>query len=148
VRPKIQGLEHWEQLERQMIAPQVNQAIQTLSRLLTGDASERWESWRDRYVPELLNLLQGLRREATERSRVRTAAVARAIDPLLPEARRQDALSRKALWILAGTPGVTCVLNGMRTPHYVDDTLAMLKWEPLKDVIQVYERMNALAASL
>jgi hypothetical protein len=36
----------------------------------------------------------------------------------------------------------------MRTPHYVDDTLAMLKWEPLKDVIQVYERMNALAASL
>jgi hypothetical protein len=148
VRPKIKGLEHWEQLERQMIAPQVNQAIQALSRLLTGEPSERWESWRDRYVPELLNLLQGLRREATERSRARTAAVARAIDPLLPEAHRQDTLSRKALWILAGTPGVTCVLNGMRTQHYTDDSLAILRWEPLKDVIRVYEQMKTVAAEL
>jgi len=148
VRPQIQGLEHWEQLERQMIAPQVNQAIQTLSRRLTGEPSERWEAWRERYVPELLALLRGMRREATERSRARTAAVTRALDPLLPEARRRSTLSRKALWILAWTPGVTCVLNGMRTPHYVDDTLALLKWEPSKDVIQVYERMSTVAASL
>lgn len=148
VRPQIQGLEHWEQLERQMIAPQVNQAIQTLSRHLTGEPSERWEAWRERYVPELLALLRGMRREATERSRARTAAVSHAIDPLLPERHRQDTLSRKALWILARTPGVTCVLNGMRTPHYVDDTLAILKWEPFTDVIRVYERMNTLAVSL
>ncbi|MBH0189579.1 MAG: hypothetical protein HP493_12300 [Nitrospira sp.] len=148
VRPQIQGLEHWEQLERQMIAPQVNQAIQTLSRQLTGEPSERWESWRERYVPELLALLRGMRREATERSRARTAAIAQALDPLLPESRRQETLSRKALWILAWTPGVTCVLNGMRTPHYVDDTLALLTWEPSKDVLQVYQRMTALAASL
>jgi uncharacterized protein len=148
VRPQIQGLEHWEQLERQMIAPQVNQAIQTLSRHLTGEPSERWEAWRERYVPELLTLLRGMRRDATERSRARTTAIAHALDPLLPDARRQSTLSRKALWILAWTPGVTCVLNGMRTPHYVDDTLAILKWEPSKDVIQVYKRMTALAASL
>jgi uncharacterized protein YyaL (SSP411 family)/aryl-alcohol dehydrogenase-like predicted oxidoreductase len=148
VRPQIQGLEHWEQLERQMIAPQVNQAIQTLSRHLTGEPSERWEAWRERYVPELLALLRGMRREATERSRARTTAIARALDPLLPDARRQSTLSRKALWILAWTPGVTCVLNGMRTPHYVDDTLAILRWEPFTDVIRVYERMNTLAASL
>ena len=148
VRPQIQGLEHWEQLERQMIAPQVNQAIQTLSRHLTGEPSERWEAWRERYVPELLALLHGMRREATDRSRARTTAIAQALDPLLPDARRQSTLSRKALWILAWTPGVTCVLNGMRTPHYVDDTLAILRWEPLKDVIQAYNRMTALAASL
>ena len=148
IRPQIQGLEHWEQLERQLIAPQVNQAIQTLSRQLTGAASERWEAWRDRYVPELLALLRGVRREATERSRARTAAVARAIDPLLPEARRQDTLSRKALWILAGTAGVTCVLNGMRTPRYVDDALAILRWEPFKDVFLVYERLKTIAADL
>jgi aryl-alcohol dehydrogenase-like predicted oxidoreductase len=148
VRPQIQGLEHWEQLERQMIAPQVNQAIQTLSRHLTGEPSERWEAWRERYVPELLALLHGMRREATERSRARTTAIAHALDPLLPDVHRQSTLSRKALWILAWTPGVTCVLNGMRTPHYVDDTLAILRWEPLKDVMQAYNRMSALAASL
>ncbi|MBM4126706.1 MAG: DUF255 domain-containing protein [Nitrospira sp.] len=142
LRPKLQGLEHWEHLEHQMIAPRVNQVFQTLSRQLTGTLSERWEAWRDRYTPELLTLLRGLRREATERSRARTAAVARAIDPLLPEARQGESLSRKSLWILAGTPGVTCVLNGMRTPQYVEDALAVLKWGAPTQARAVYQQVQ------
>ena len=89
VRPQIQGLEHWEQIEHQMIAPHVNQVMQALSRQLTGTAAEQWEAWRDRYVPQLLTLLSGLRREATERSRAKTASVAAALDPLLPETKAQ-----------------------------------------------------------
>ncbi|HKQ33710.1 MAG TPA: hypothetical protein VJT11_00255, partial [Nitrospiraceae bacterium] len=139
VRPQIQGLEHWEQIEHHMIAPHVNQVMQALSRQLTGTAAEQWEAWRDRYVPQLLTLLRGLRREATERSRAKTASVAAALDPLLPEARRGESLSRKALWVLASTPGVTCVLNGMRAPAYVDDSLAVMRWEPLKGINQIFE---------
>jgi hypothetical protein len=139
VRPQIQGLEHWEQIEHQMIAPHVNQVMQALSRQLTGTAAEQWEAWRDRYVPQLLTLLSGLRREATERSRAKTASVAAALDPLLPEARRGESLSRKALWVLASTPGVTCVLNGMRAPAYVDDSLAVMRWGPLKGINQIFE---------
>ena len=41
VRPQIQGLEHWEQIEQQMIAPQVNQVMQMLARHLTGTAAEQ-----------------------------------------------------------------------------------------------------------
>jgi aryl-alcohol dehydrogenase-like predicted oxidoreductase len=141
VRPQIQGLEHWEQIERQMIAPQVNQVIQVLSRNLTGTAAEQWETWRDRYVPELLTLLRGLRREATERSRAKTASVSAILDPLLPETKRKESLSRKALWVLASTPGVTCVLNGMRSQAYADDSLAIMGWEPLTGVRQVFESM-------
>jgi hypothetical protein len=141
VRPQIQGLEHWEQIERQMIAPQVNQVIQVLSRNLTGTAAEQWESWRDRYVPELLTLLRGLRREATERSRARTSALSTTLNPLLPDARRKESLSRKALWVLTSTPGVACVLNGMRSPAYVDDSLTVMRWEPLTGVRQVFEAM-------
>ena len=141
VRPQIQGLEHWEQIERQMIAPQVNQVIQVLSRNLTGTAAEQWETWRDRYVPELLTLLRGLRREATERSRAKTASVSAILDPLLPETKRKESLSRKALWVLASTPGVTCVLNGMRSLAYADDSLAIMGWEPLTGVRQVFESM-------
>jgi aryl-alcohol dehydrogenase-like predicted oxidoreductase len=144
VRPQIQGLEHWEQIEHHMIAPQVNQALQTLSRHLSGAVSEQWEAWRDRYIPELLTLLRGLRREATERSRTRTASIAAAIDPLLPALHRSDSLSRKALWILVSTPGVTCVLNGMRTAHYVNDALAVLRWEPLTHVKPVYETVKTI----
>ena len=139
VRPQIQGLEHWEQIEQQMIAPHVNQVVQALSRHLTGTAAERWEAWRDRYVPQLLTLLGGLRREATERSRAKTASVSATLDPLLPEARRTESLSRKALWVLASTPGVTSVLNGMRSRDYVEDSLAVMGWEPLTGVKQVFE---------
>jgi uncharacterized protein len=139
VRPQIQGLEHWEQIEHQMIAPHVNQVMQALSRHLTGTVAEQWEAWRDRYVPQLLALLGGLRREATERSRAKTASVSAILDPFLPEPKRKESLSRKALWVLASTPGVTCVLNGMRSSAYADDSLAVMGWEPLKGIKEIFE---------
>ncbi len=146
VRPQIHGLEHWEQIEQHMVAPHVNQVVQAVTQHATGKIAELWEDWRERYVPELLTLLRGLRREATERSRTKTAAVAAAIDPLLPEVRRQESLSRKTLWVLASTPGVTCVLNGMRTPAYVDDALAILEWEPLRSVQPIYKKVREAIA--
>src|SRR5262245_54934870 len=141
VRPQIQGLEHWEQIEHQMIAPHINQVMQALSRHLTGTTAEQWEAWRDRYVPQLLTLLGGLRREATELSRAKTASVSAVLDPLLPEPKRKESLSRKALWVLASTPGVTCVLNGMRSPAYADDSLAVMGWEPLTGTKQIFEAL-------
>ena len=143
MRPQIQGLEHWEQIEHQMIAPHINQVMQALTRHLTGTVAEQWEAWRDRYVPQLLILLGGLRREATERSRAKTAMVSAALDPLLPEVRRNETLSRKALWVLTSTPGVASVLNGMRTRTYVEDSLAILKWEPMPTVRPLYEGMRS-----
>ncbi|MBH0201182.1 MAG: DUF255 domain-containing protein [Nitrospira sp.] len=139
IHPQIQGLEHWEQIEHHMIAPQINRVLQLLSHQLSGDRAEQWEHWRQRYVPELLTLLRGFRRDATMRSRTQTERVARAIDPLLPVARRTASLSQKMLWLLASTPGVTCVLNGMRTPAYVEDSAAILKWEPITDTRPIYD---------
>ena len=148
VRSQIQGLEHWEQIEHQMIAPHVNQVMQALSRNLTGTATEQWEAWRERYLPQLFTLLRGLRREATERSRAKTASVSAILDPLLPESRRKESLSRKALWILTSTPGVTCVLNGMRTPTYADDSLGIMGWEPLTEVLRVFNALEQRESSL
>ncbi|MEW6543545.1 MAG: aldo/keto reductase [Nitrospirota bacterium] len=139
LRPLVQSLEHWNQVEAQMIAPHVNQVLRALTQHFSGDSGEKWHDWRERYLPELLALLGELRREATVKSREKTEAVARLIDPLLPELRRSESLSRKNLWILTSTPGVSCVLNGMRTPAYVEDSLAVLRWEPLPDVRPVYE---------
>jgi uncharacterized protein YyaL (SSP411 family)/aryl-alcohol dehydrogenase-like predicted oxidoreductase len=139
VRPRVQSLEHWEQVEGQMIAPHINQVLRVLSQHLTGESGERWVAWRDRYLPELLALLKEMRREATLKSRETTAAIVARLDPLLPDAKRKASLSRKALWVLASTPGVTAVLNGMRSPVYVDDSLAILRWDPLLDVRRIYE---------
>jgi aryl-alcohol dehydrogenase-like predicted oxidoreductase len=92
--------------------------------------------------------LGGLRREATERSRVKTALVSATLDPLLPESRRKESLSRKALWVLVNTPGVTSVLNGMRTRNYVEDSLAVMGWEPLLGVGQIFKHMAQRESSL
>jgi predicted aldo/keto reductase-like oxidoreductase len=69
----------------------------------------------------------------------RSAEVAAQIDPLLPDDRKSESLSRKALWIAASTPGVTCVLNGMRTVEYVRDALGIMEWPALEGVEKVYE---------
>jgi len=66
------------------------------------------------------------------------AAVARVLDPLLPEAHRRESLSRKALWVAASTPGVTCVLVGMRQASYVEDAMAIAAWPRLPDPLAVY----------
>jgi aryl-alcohol dehydrogenase-like predicted oxidoreductase len=127
-----------------MIAPQINQVLQLLSHQLSGDVAEQWERWRQRYIPELLALLRGLRREATLRSQAQTERVTRMIDPLLPTSRRTASLSQKMLWLLTSTPGVTCVLNGMRAPKYVEDSLAILKWEPITDTRPIFEEVMTL----
>jgi aryl-alcohol dehydrogenase-like predicted oxidoreductase len=60
----------------------------------------------------------------------------------LPEARRTESLSRKALWVLASTPGVTAVLNGMRSPEYVGDSMGILQWDALSEVRSLYDTMS------
>jgi len=140
---RLQGLEHWEHIEHQVIAPHVNQVMQAIPRLIAQELADRWEDWRERYVPELLTLLRGLRREATETSRRRRLAVAAALDPLLPEDRRNESLSRKALWIVSSTPGVTSVLNGMRSTAYVNDSLEVLRWADLKQVGPIYATIRS-----
>lgn len=142
IRAQVQGAEHWEQIEHQMIAPHVHQVLQALAQVLKGSVAERWEVWRDRYIPELLGLLKELRREATERSRARIQSLTARINPLLPASRQKESFSRKALWVLLSTPGVTGVLNGMRSTGYVDDSLGVLQWPPLTDVRPIYEALR------
>jgi aryl-alcohol dehydrogenase-like predicted oxidoreductase len=146
-RTKVQNLEHWEQIETQMVAPHINQALRALNQHFSGEESDRWPRWRERYLPELLMLLREMRREATAKSREIAAVIARMIDPFLPESRRCASLSQKALWVLASTPGVSCVLNGMRTPVYVKDSIEVLRWEPLPDVRRVYEALKQPGSS-
>ena len=115
----------------------------TLDRDLTDDAAERWSSWRVRYFPELNKLMRAMRVASVADANRRSAEVVAQIDPILSDDRKTESLSRKALWIAASTPGVTCVLNGMRTVEYVRDALGIMEWEPLDGVEKVYERVQS-----
>jgi hypothetical protein len=139
----IRGLEHWQALESQRILPRLLQVVRALDESLPGKLGETWKAWRSRYLPELQKLLGELRRQAVLKSQEAIAGVVAALDPLLPADRRAESLSRKALWVVASTPGVSSVLNGMRTPGYVDDALGILAWPPLKEPLAVYEAVRA-----
>src|SRR6185295_16473935 len=138
----VRGLDHWQALESQRILPRLLQVVQALDQGLPGRSAETWQAWRSRYLPELQKLLGELRRQAALKSEEVTAGIAAAIDPLLPAERRPETLSRKALWVVASTPGVSSVLNGMRTPLYVDDARGILSWPRLKDPIAVYHAVR------
>jgi uncharacterized protein YyaL (SSP411 family)/aryl-alcohol dehydrogenase-like predicted oxidoreductase len=135
---RIDSLEHWQAIEQQRILPQVFGIVQALDQAMEGPVAESWVAWRDRYLGELQKLLAELGRKASEKTRARLEAVTAALDPHLPAERRGESISRKALWVAASTPGVSCVLNGMRRVAYVDDALGVLPWPPLPNVEAVY----------
>ncbi|MBI2562782.1 MAG: aldo/keto reductase [candidate division NC10 bacterium] len=142
VRGHLQGLDHWRQIEEQMIAPMVAQLVRMLDGRLTGPMAGIWQGWRDRYLPALDSLLQAFRGQAARQGQAVSDAVAAALTPHLPLLRAGESLARKALWVLASTPGVSCVLLGMRHPAYVKDGMTILAWPPLQDVRPIYEAMR------
>jgi aryl-alcohol dehydrogenase-like predicted oxidoreductase len=144
---RLQGLDHWRQIEEQMIAPMVGQIVQMLNQQLAGSLGQAWQSWRDRYLPELESLLQVFRIQAARQSQAASEAVASAVNLHLPLARQGESLSRKALWVSASTPGVSCVLLGMRHRDYVEDGMGILGWPPLPDVRPIYEAVRRLRIS-
>ena len=141
LRGRLSSLDQWSQIASQM-AYAVQRAAATLDRHLPAAVRDRWNAFKQDYFPELDRLLAELRRELAVEANERTAAVAAAIDPLLPPERRGATLSQKALWAAASTPGVTAVLSGMRRPQYVDDALEVLGWADLESVDWIYQAVR------
>ena len=79
VRPSVQNLEHWDQIESQTIAPHVNRVFQLLTQHFTGRKEEEqiWQSWRDKYVPELVALLKVMRMDAAQKSAKKLSEIER-----------------------------------------------------------------------
>jgi uncharacterized protein YyaL (SSP411 family)/aryl-alcohol dehydrogenase-like predicted oxidoreductase len=141
---RVRGLEQWEQIEGQ-VASRVTHVLRAVDAALAGPPGEQWRTWRERYVPALERLLAGHREAAARQSATAVAAIEAVVDPLLPAERRGEPLARKALWILASTPGVSCVLNGMRRPAYVDDAVAVMRWAPLDRVEPIYAAVGTMS---
>ena len=143
VRSRVHNLEQWDQMETQMVSPHVNHVLQAVAKRLPRERATAWQRWQNRYIPELLTFLKILRQEAAKNSQRRLQSITDALDPLLPEERRGEPLSRKALWSLVSTPGVTCVLNGIRTSEYVEDSLTVLRWKALPRPYSIFEHLHS-----
>jgi uncharacterized protein YyaL (SSP411 family)/aryl-alcohol dehydrogenase-like predicted oxidoreductase len=141
VLAQVRSVDHWNGIESQRILPRLFHVVQALDRSLGGERRDEWRGWRARYLPALQQLLSACRHRASEKSRAALARITAALDPLLPQERRGETLSRKALWVVASTPGVGSVLCGMRKTAYVEDAMGILSWPPLTNAGGVYRAM-------
>lgn len=140
--PQVEDLVHWRQIEQQYVIPRVNFVAGTVARGIKETQQSRWQAWWGHFSSALQDLLYDIGRQAAEKSLGPAREIASAIDPVLPSERRAENLSRKALWVLASTPGVSSVLVGMRRTPYVTDAMAITAWPPLDDTSTVYDRMQ------
>lgn len=140
----ITGLDHWLTLEEFRVRPHLAAMIGIMD--MAAEAAgfeEGWKRFRADYHSAFRGVSNALEEMATEMSYKLAEAVSSSITPHLPDHRSQESLSRKALWVVASTPGVSAVLTGMRRPDYVEDAVGILDWEPLDTVEPVYEAAGA-----
>ncbi len=143
LRTQVHNLNHWEQIESQILTPRVNHALQTVTRHLPREQNTTWQHWQHSYVPNLLTLLAIMKQEAAHKSRQQLQPITATLDRWLPKEKQGEPFSRKALWSVASVPGVACVLNGIRTPEYVEDSLTILKWKALPDAHVIFESLRS-----
>jgi len=138
---KLGGVEHWQAIEDQQIRPQLLQIISALQSGLPPGLASTFQEWLRRYLPEMQSLCAAFHADCAARSQERSDRIASTLDPALPPDMRSESLSRKALHAVASVPGVTCVLNGMRHPHYAEDSLGILRWDRLPRAMDLLGRL-------
>ncbi len=138
-------LDRWEHAEMYSILPQLQHSLGELDRRAAGTAAdEMWKNWRQRYVPELLKLLEVIRAQARAQAQKTSDKIAETWARHLPPEIDRESLSRKALALVAHTPGITVVLNGMRSPAYVEDSLGILRFPSFQPSGALFESTRRL----
>jgi uncharacterized protein YyaL (SSP411 family)/aryl-alcohol dehydrogenase-like predicted oxidoreductase len=144
VAAEITSYEQWLDVERNQVAPRLMQTVSMLDRAIGRPLANRWRGFQERYLAAMEELFAAIGRRTGDRSRARCTAIARSVDPLLPEERRRLPLSQKALLVLTGLEGVTTVLVGMREKPYVADALAMMGLPTLSNALEILRAAHAV----
>lgn len=132
------GVEQWAQVEDSMILPQVEHVVTTLDGYFETRDNVLWDNWRNKYMTCLSKVLRMLRAECSKRSQIMSDKTSKKLNPHLPKELKNETLSRKVLASLANTAGVSCVLNGMRKPVYVEDSLGAMKMPKFEVTEKLY----------
>lgn len=131
----------FDELEQGLIAPHVEDALSNLNRAF-GPTHPVWAAWRDEYVPALRQLLAAARAVAAARTRDALETIRQTLaDETTPGAASLSAAAF-ALACVRQCPGVSSVLIGMRQRRYVDDAVASLSLEPLRDPRAAFARLS------
>ncbi len=136
-----QNLQQWRQIEAQVSA-QFGPRLQEAAAGLKDAQAGAFQTWAAEYTGEIRVLLAALGAEAAGRGRAANAGLHKTLDAHLPKELHGWSLSQKANAALLHTPGITCVLNGMRRPEYVDDALGALAGPDFRTAAALYEALR------
>lgn len=139
----VEGLDHWLTVEEMSIRPNLAAMTGAMDQAAASGFPLPWEDWKKGYLDAFRAVSNAIEAMATRISHELVEEVVNKLDPLLPQDKRGETLSRKALWVAASVDGVDVVLNGMRRSDYVDDSLGVLKWEPLQGAEKVLETLSS-----
>ena len=136
-----QNLQQWRQVEAQVHA-QFGLRLREAAAGVKEAQAAAFQTWAAEYTGELNLLMAALGTEAAARGRAANAGLHKILDAYLPAEVRGWSLSQKAMAALLHTPGITCVLNGMRRPEYVDDALGALAGPDFRTPAALYEALR------
>jgi len=133
------SLEEFRAAVTHAFTPAANTWLLNADRTLSGKS--QYSSWRAEFGKRLDLTLAALQDQTASSLHKRARAVRNALERagLAPSS---NSLSQLALATILNLPGVSCVLNGMRTPAYVDDSFGALSVE-LPDALRLLEKMGS-----
>ncbi|MDX2052780.1 MAG: aldo/keto reductase [Polyangiaceae bacterium] len=113
-------------LRRTVIEPHVGQLKLSLTKVLQGEAHQRFAVWFPRYRARLGQALGALEQLCNARSNEITADIRKKLEPRFGSMAQSLDLGQLAIATLLSQPGVCSVLVGMRRSEYVMNSLAAL----------------------
>jgi uncharacterized protein len=127
----------WSQFFRAELVPEARRGLGALMARVGGRPSADQVRRLQAYQEALNALVERLQDRAGRQDPRLAASIRAALEPHLPPELRGESLSRLAIDFVASSPGVTCVLNGMRHPAYVADAVGVMTLPPIPDVVAV-----------
>ncbi len=127
----------WTQLLRGELAPEARRGLGALLATVGGRPNPTQMAKLHSYQEELSALVERLQARASQQDPSLAASIRAALEPHVSPKLREQSLSRLALSFVASSPGVTCILNGMRDPAYVADAVGVMGLPPVPDVVAV-----------
>jgi len=130
---QIRDLDFWKHVLSRQIEPALAKAWPTLP-----------APWAEKHQALCETLFLSIRRLLESQAGEKTRPIRRKAEALAPALQVSPTLSRQALRVYLGLPGVHSVLLGMREDAYVDDAMGMEPPLPAEDALRVMENAGRL----
>ncbi len=126
--PQMQSLAHWQEIFREYVLQPIQQWATQCQQLYSD--REEWKKWWSEFVARLPEAFEEISRYLAASQQTASDAI-RAQLTLAGYPETRESLSRMALNVLLHLDGVSCVLNGMRRPEYVADSMGVVSIDPV-----------------